>query len=191
MKPRNSYLYVVLTITILFAFSLGAYAQKESDLDKLYWNGKTKITLDDFGIQTKDASQGLSSAAFSLEYNIHALSFFGDFNKKVRHCMIRSASQITLDGNVDQYIRYQQTLFDIQEIYVRLLRKALKENKSKLFLRTALADELREQIIGVDLPVRQAKYNNETNSGKDELKQKEWEQQIKKELLGLNDYAYK
>lgn len=182
---------ILKMMVIAFCFSSNVYAQKESDLDKLYWSENTKISLADFGIQTQDTSQGLSSASFSVEYNIYALNFFGNYNKKVRHCMIRSASQIFVGENVDQYIRYQQTLFDIQEIYVRLLRKALKENKKKLLLRTEFADELREQIIGVDLPVRQAKYNNETNSGKNKQKQAEWELLIKKELLFLNDYAYK
>ena len=171
--------------------SLSLFGQKQSDMDKLFWSDRERITIDDFGIKTKDGSSGLSSAAFSLEYNVHGLSFMTkNFNKRVWHYMVRSASQITMDENVDRYIKYQQTLFDIQEIYVRKLRKSLSENRNKFFLRNAFADELKDQIIGVDLPNRQAEYNNQTNSGKDLIKQREWEEQIRKELDVLKDYAY-
>lgn len=181
-----------LTI-ILFALSISTMlsAQKQSDLDLLYWSAKEKITLDDFGIKTNDASMGLSSVGFSLEYNVHGLSFTTkNFNKKVRHCMVRSASQIDTSDDVDRYIQFQQTLFDITEIYVRQFRKALRENRKKLLFKTDVAEELKDQIIGIDLEYRKAAYTNETNSAKDELKQKEWEKTIQKELNELSDYAY-
>ena len=180
-----------LPVLISLAFSLSLSAQKESDMDKLYWSAKERITVGDFGIQTRDGSSGLSSAAFSLEYNVHGLNFMTkNFNKRVWHYMVRSASQIKLDDHVDRYIRYQQTLFDIQEIYVRKFRKALSENRKKFLLRNAFADELKDRIIGIDLPKHQAEYNNDTNLGKDPLKQQEWEAQILKELDELKDYAY-
>lgn len=181
-----------ILIALMFSFvGLPLSAQKESDLDKLYWSAKERITVDDFGIKVKDTKSGLSSAAFSLEYNVHGLNFMTkNFNKRVWHYMVRSASQITLDDNVDRYIRYQQTLFDIQEIYVRKFRKALSENRKKFLLRNAFADELKDDIIGIDLVKRRTEYNNETNSGKDLQKQQEWEAQILEELDELKDYAY-
>lgn len=187
------YLNITKLTIILFALSISTMlsAQKQSDLDLLYWSAKERITLDDFGVKTNDASMGLSSAGFSLEYNVHGLSFTTkNFNKKVRHCMVRSASQIDTSGDVDRYIQFQQTLFDITEIYVRQFRKALRENRKKLLFKTDVAEELKDQIIGIDLEYRKAAYTNETNSAKDELKQKEWEKTIQKELNELSDYAY-
>lgn len=171
--------------------SINVFAQKQSDLDLLYWSEKQKITLDDFGIQTKDGAMGLSSAGFTLEYSIHGMSFMTkNFNKKVRHAMVRSASQINVDGDVDRYLNFQQTLFDITEIYVRKFRQALRENRKKLFIKTEIAEELKDQIIGIDLEYRKAAYINETNSGKNAEKQLEWEALIKKELNELSDFAY-
>lgn len=185
---RYSFRLIFLTIAFMPYI---AFSQKQSDLDRLYWSDRERIAVADFGIQTQDTKSGLSSAAFSLEYNIHGMNFMTkNFNKKVTHFMVRSASQIALDGNEAQYIRYQQTLFDLEEIYVRQFRKALRENRKKLFLKTAVADELKDQLIGIDLPSRQAKYNNETNRGKDLTKQKEWEKQIRKELDELGDFAF-
>lgn len=184
----------ICTLLVLFLATITStvgIAQKQSDLDLLYWSEKHKITLDDFGIQTKDASQGMSSAGFTLEYNIHGLSFTTkNFNKKVRHAMVRSASQIDLSGDVDRYLQYQQTLFDITEIYVRKFRKALRENRKKFLFKTEAAEELKEQIINIDLENRKAAYHNETNSAQIIEKQKEWEKQIAKELHELRDFAY-
>lgn len=181
----------LLIVVLAFFLSLSLYAQKESDMDKLYWSDSERIAIEDFGIQSTDAKSGLSSAAFSLEYNVHGLSFMAkNFNKRVWHYMVRSASQITMDENVNTYIRYQQTLFDLEEVYVRKFRKALSENRKKFLLRNAFADELKEEIIGTDLIKRQTQYNNETNAAKNEEKQKQWETQIKKELNELKNYAY-
>lgn len=181
----------------VFILILGAFvpfivsAQKQSDMDKLYWSDRERITIDDFGIKSTDDKSGLSSAAFSLEYNVNGLNFMTkNFNKRVWHYMVRSASQIVMDENVDTYIRYQQTLFDLQELYVRKLRKALSENRKKFVLRNAYADELKDEIIGEDLIQRQTEYNNETNAAKNTEKQRLWEVKIKQELDELKDYAY-
>lgn len=189
MKSINIYKLATCILALTFSYSL--FAQKESDMDKLFWSDRDRITIDDFGIKSTDTKSGLSSAAFSLEYNVNGLNFMTkNFNKRVWHYMLRSASQITLDENVDIYIRYQQTLFDLEEIYVRKFRKALSENRKKFLLRNAFADELKDEIIGTDLLKRQTEYNNETNAAKIEEKQKQWEAQIKRELNELKDYAY-
>lgn len=186
-----TYKYTFSLLILLWLTTSNTFAQKQSDLDLLYWSERHKITLEDFAIQTLDASQGLSSAGFTLEYNVHGLSFTTrNFNSKVRHAMVRSASQIDLSGDVDRYILYQQTLFDITEIYVRRFRKALRENRKKFLFKTEAAEELKDQIIGIDLEYRKAAYNNETNAGKNTAKQKEWETIIKKELKELGDFAY-
>lgn len=184
---------ITKTLLLITTFLVATYtfAQKQSDLDLLFWSPKQKITIDDFGIKSKDASMGASSVAFSLEYNIHGLSFTTkNFNKKVRHCMVRSASQIDMSGDVDRYIEYQQTLFDITEIYVRQFRKALRENRKKLVFKTEVAEELKDEIIGEELENRKAAYTNATNSAKNTDKQQEWARQIQKELDELADYAY-
>lgn len=189
MKKNN--ILKLLTAAFLLLTSSFIYAQKQSDMDLLYWSAKQKITLDDFGIQTNDAKMGTSSVAFSLEYNVHGLSFTTkNFNKKVRHCMIRSASQIDLSSDVDRNILFQQTLFDITEIYVRQFRRALRENRKKFMFKTEMAEELKDKIIGEELENRKAVYTNETNSGQNIEKQKEWEKQIQQELAELSDYAY-
>lgn len=103
--------------------------------------------------------------------------------------MVKSTSQIDTTGNVQQYLLYQQTLFDLSEVYARELRKALKENRKLLISGTKVADELNWKVMSEFLD-RRSKYTQETNSASDPVKQKEWEDQIAYELNELKDYIY-
>jgi len=65
-----------------------------------------------------------------------------NFNNKVRNCFIKSTSWIDTTTNVSNSLRYQQTLFNICEIYTRKFRKELKENRKKIVSGTQFADKL-------------------------------------------------
>lgn len=89
---RYSFRLIFLTIAFMPYI---AFSQKQSDLDRLYWSDRERIAVADFGIQTQDTKSGLSSAAFSLEYNIHGMNFMTkNFNKKVTHFMVRSPRRL-------------------------------------------------------------------------------------------------
>lgn len=104
--------------------------------------------------------------------------------------MLRPSSQIRVDDNVDQYLNFQQTMFDLEELYIRQLRKAVSDNRKKLLFTTKVVDDLKEQIIDKDLRERQALYIKETNSAEYKEKQQEWEATIREELAALESYAY-
>jgi hypothetical protein len=91
--------------------------------------------------------------------------------------------------NVQQSLAYQQTLFDMCEIYTRQFRKALKENRKTIAKGTAIAEELNNRFM-TDFAKRRIDYDRETKFGSDEPKQKEWESQIQNELTELSEYAY-
>lgn len=185
---------VLLKYTVLLLFILNTFVLMAQDANpdrRLYWSESRRINQNDFGIKSYDNRQGLSSVVFEIEYGVKGFNFLRkNFNKKIVHYMLCPVSQVVVDSNVNQYIRYQQTLFDLQEIYVRLLRKAVTENRKKLLLTTKILDELKEQIIDGDLVKRQVQYNNETNRGTDEEKQKQWEKIIRHELKALDNFAY-
>ncbi len=109
---------------------------------------RQKLSLDDFGIKTKNMESGATSAQFMVDYKISGLNFLTkNFNKKVRNYMIIPASQIDTTGNAPVYLLYQQTLFDLCEIYTRQFRKALRENRKKLLKSTAIAEDLNQEIM--------------------------------------------
>lgn len=179
----------LFTLTFFLLVFAAAYSQKKDD-DRVYWNDRQKLIVDDFGIKTKNLESGATSADFAIDYDVSRFNFVSkNFNKNVRNYMVKSTSQIDTTGNVRQYLLYQQTLFDLSEVYARELRKALKENRKLLISGTKVADELNWKVMSEFLD-RRSKYTQETNSAGDPVKQKEWEDQIAYELNELKDYVY-
>lgn len=188
MKQLGQKRLFIITLTLL-VFST-AFAQKDKDDDRVYWNEGQKLTVDDFGIHTRNMESGATSAEFAIDYQVSKLNFVTkNFNKKVRNYMVKSTSQIDVTGNVDQFLLYQQTLFDLSEVYARELRRALQQNRKLLIRSTSVADELNWKVMS-EFMDRRAKYTQETNSASNKPKQKEWEKEIAHELNVLKDYAY-
>lgn len=136
-----------LTFILLSFITMNSQGQKP-DQNLVFWSSTKKLTVDDFGIKTKSNETLTSFAQFSIDYQLRGFDFMTkNFNKKVRNYLIRSASSIDTTLDVPTSLRYQQTLFDICEIYTRQFRKALKENRMKIVYGPQLIDELNQQIM--------------------------------------------
>ena len=178
----------LLFVLIALCCYLPTYAQGGKNLR--LWSATNRLTTDDFEIKTAKQEALSSFAQFSLDYEVRGINLFTrNFNKKVRNYLITSASWIDTTANVAHALRYQQTLFDISEIYVRKMRKALKENKTRITKATTLAKELNTQY-SAEFSKRRLAYDSEISYGSNEAKQNEWEAQIQKELEELKDFAY-
>lgn len=174
---------------LLFLLTINTSLSQVND-DYLLWSSTRKLTPDDFTIKTQVPESTASFGQFSMSYQVNGFNFLTkNFNKKVRNYFIKTASWIDTTSNLAQALAYQQTLFDICEIYTRQFRKALKENRKKIAKGTTIIEELNQKFMTA-FAKRRIDYDRETKSGADELKQKEWESQIDKELTELSDYAY-
>jgi hypothetical protein len=164
-------------------------AQNTTDDNLVFWSSTRKLSADDFLIKTRNGETNPSSAQFSVDYQVSGLDFMTkNFNKKVRNYVIKSASWIDTTSNVSNSLRYQQSLFDICEIYTRQFRKALKENRKKIISGTNFVAELNQKIM-TDFSNRRAVYDMESNFGLITEKQLEWESQIQNELVDLLEFA--
>ena len=149
-----------------------------------------RLTLDDFVIRTKQGASTTSFGQFTIDYEVNGFSFFTkNFNKKVHNYFIPEASWIDTTADVAQSIRYQQTLFDLAEIYTRQFRKALRENRKQFLKNINVASDLNKEFITA-FAKRRVAYDDETSFGAVQSKQKEWEGIVQKELNDLRDYAY-
>lgn len=160
--------------------------------DLFFWSSTKKICIDDFGIKTHTNETSSSFMQFSIDYNLNGFDFLTkNFNNKVRNYFIKTASWIdTTNSNIEQSIRYQQTLFDMSEIYTRQFRKQLKENRKKFARGTQFVEGINQTIM-TEFSKRRIKYDLETKFGEIENSQKEWESQIKIELFELDNFATK
>jgi len=180
---------VWISIILIITFS-SSFGQTIDD-NLIFWSSDNKLTVDDFGIKTKNSETSLSFAQFSVDYQVSGFDFMRkNFNNKVRNCLIKSASWIDTTTNVSNSLRYQQTLFDICEIYTRKFRKELKENRKKIASGTEFVDKLNREIM-TEFSKRRILYDRETDFGINEEKQREWELQIKKELDEMKEFERK
>ena len=174
---------------ILFiVFNYTSFSQSEKN-DYLAWSSTRKLTVNDFGIKIKDTQTNASYAQFIMGYQVNGFDMFAkNFNRKVQNNMIPSASWIGPAMDVAVTLQYQQTLFDIAEVYARQFRKQLKINKRKFVKGTSFVKDLDASIMAA-FTKRRLLYDLETTSGFDKIKQQQWEDQVQKELDELKMYS--
>jgi hypothetical protein len=177
---------ILIILVLPFNFLFG---QTVPDDNLVFWSSTRKLKAADFVIKTKTGETSPSFAQFSIDYKISGFDFMTkNFNKKVRNYLIKSASWIDTTTDVSISLRYQQTLFDISEIYTRQFRKSLKENRKKIASGTQFIEGLDQKAM-TDFSNRRVSYARETNFGRTSDKQAEWEFQIQKELNELKEFA--
>jgi hypothetical protein len=177
------------SLIFIFVFVTASFGQSSSNDNYIFWSSKHKFTVNDFVIKTKDLETTPSFAQFFVDYKVGGFDFMAkNFNKKVRNYMIKSASWIDTTYEVDASLKYQQTLFDICEIYTRRFRKDLKENRKKIASGTQFIDELNSKTM-TDFSNRRVVYDRETKFGSNSDEQVKWELQIQKELDELKEFT--
>lgn len=124
----------VFSYFLFLLFFIVAFGQTNPSDNYLSWSSTRKLTIEDFVIKTANLQTTPSFAQFNVDYHVSGFDFMAkNFKKKVHNYIIKSASWIDTTFNVVQSLKYQQTLFDICEIYTRRFRKELKDNRKKLF----------------------------------------------------------
>ncbi len=180
------HLYLSFTFLVVFKTTFAQTTQSDS---YLAWSSTRKLTASDFIIKTSNLQTSPSFAQFYMDFQVGGFDFMAkNFNKKVHNYLIKSASWLDTTYNTDSSIKYQQTLFDIAEIYTRRFRKELKENKKKILSGTSFIKEINAKIM-TDFPQRRIEYDTDTKFGADPAKQKQWEGQIQMELLELKNFT--
>jgi len=167
-----------------------AYAQRAApDTDYLNWSATRRLTAADFQMKPQ-SSQNLNGSLAMFSYSLDG-SVGQLLGKKANGIvwarMLRTASWMDV-ATAEQQLRYQQTLFDIEELYIRRFRQQARANARRILLvgkpdiNTLLDAEMKAAQL------RQASYAEETNYGTIPEKQAAWQQQILVELQELQAY---
>jgi hypothetical protein len=184
--PRFLYSFLLLWLLVA-APALGQ--RPAPDADYLNWSATRRLTAADFQMKPQ-SSQNLNGSmamfSYSLDGNIGQL-LGKRANDIVRARMLRTASWLDT-ATATQQLRYQQTLFDIEELYTRRFRQQARANARRILLvgKPDINALLDAEMKAAQL--RQATYAEETNYGVIPEKQAAWEQQIFAELQQLQDY---
>lgn len=183
--------YILLSLLI----SVSAYAQKTelSDPDYVDWSASRRLVASDFALQPRANSNLYGSrGSFLLGYKggnaIELLS--RNSNNAVYNRFFRLTSWLDTSDpeSVEQQIEFQQTQFDIQEIYARRLRQKIKSSATRMLLiGKPTMDELAKELLK-EAELRQVQYADETNYARLLEKQAEWARKIQQELQELQAY---
>lgn len=188
MKIRYSFYTDRLVAVLLFlTTALSLHAQEEKD-ETLEWSSSRKINLSDFKVKSAGDQEAASYAEFSILYKAGAMDFLSkNLNKRISTLFIKSASWIDTTQNIEQSLRFQQSSFDLCEIYVRQFRKALHDNRKKI-KSLKYVDALNEQYT-MAFSKRRIEYDRDTKAATDNDAQQKWEAIIQQELAELSAYS--
>ena len=178
-----------LSLIVIF-IACSSFAQYSSTPDGYrIWDPERKLTVDDFQIKTRQLPNYSSFMQFTIDYKVTGFDFMTkNFNKRVTNAMIPSASWIDTSRDVARSLRYEQTLFDMAEVYTRQFRQQLKVNRKKLASGTQIAEELNAKVMS-DFAKRRLQYDAETREASNESEQLRWEEMIKQELTALAEFS--
>ncbi|MGV8914535.1 MAG: hypothetical protein ACOH1X_03705 [Kaistella sp.] len=176
---------------IFFTFLTVSFFQSQVlTVDDFLWDQNQKLSVQDFQIKTQDTVNPIKSTLI-ISWELKGFSVLNkNFNQNVVNKIVRSASVVNENmPNVTQLIDYQQTNFDLAEIYARKMRKDLFLNKSKLWKGFDYASEILKEHLSEFYRV-QLLMEIQSNSGNDEEKLNYWKDLIKTELLKTQQYDY-
>ncbi|UOQ66409.1 hypothetical protein [Hymenobacter volaticus] len=184
--------YLFLIWSALSGFSACAQVSTTSDTEYLRWSATRRLCAADFQMPLKPHNnlKG-SNAAFSFSMDGHTYDLLGKrSNDIIVNQMLRTASWIDTNNPaaIEQQILFHQTLFDIQEIYVRRLRQQARAGVKKMILigKPDINDLVNQQMKASQ--IRQAEYAEETDYGTLPGTQAVWEAKIQQELQALEAY---
>ncbi|MBA3899877.1 MAG: DUF922 domain-containing protein [Bacteroidetes bacterium] len=168
-----------LAVIILFS----SYQSEKPDY--IYWKDDSELSWEAFKGKPKVYSKG-GAAAFtgidryftyeSKSLTIIVIAFFS-----------KSKSWVKEEDKTSSTLAHEQLHFDISELYARKMRKKYRENRFKKRNFKEDFNKIAEKIL-VELNLFQNIYDKETTNPRNEEKQQEWAERVKKELLELEEY---
>ena len=175
----------------MFAVPMVSFGQKSpSDTNYIFWNKDRRLQKDDFQIKVGNISSSYSFGQYGFDYSIPQFGLPKDYKNKIRNYFIKSASWLDTSYDIATSIKYQQTLFDLAEVYIRQFRKSVYENRKKIAWGKVKIDELNSQATTA-FSKRRVQYDTAANFGTITDKQEEWEILIAKELDSLKQFSAK
>lgn len=174
----------IVLFSLLVLLLSPAFSQNPEKENKIMWSFKNRLSPGDFTFRKSDSTHPAFGAIFSMEYS---RSMFSSPGKSILNIMLRNASWIDTSLNIERQISFVQDLFDINEIYIRRLRKKVSES-----FNNSRALKKYYSVYMAEAAVRQGDYNSDVLYNKnlsDLSKQIKWEETIRYELLELRDYS--
>ncbi|WP_266366455.1 hypothetical protein [Tellurirhabdus rosea] len=184
---------LVFILSFLPFFAAQAQSKYENNPDYVLWSATRKLQASDYRM-ARPHPQGNTPVVgmILVGYDLRGYDLYSKhLNKKVVNYLQRSGSWMdTTNYEPDLLLTYEQTRFDILEVYARKLRKELKDNRRTIILRGGQTFDARHEQLMAECNRLIVEYSDDTDSGRLEAKQRQWEARIQTMLAELAEYAY-
>jgi hypothetical protein len=176
-------------LTLLFSCA-PTDIQKESSInpdDILLWTDTTILSWNDFQGKPAKEAKASSELVIQLPVKFHEAKFLTAASATVECYVDKKASWVKMSQAKPQLLFYNQTLFNLYEVYARKLRKNYTETDFSIGNPVGLLDSI-YQARTAELSKVAARYRRESGTGTKNKKIKEWSDKITVELKELEEY---
>jgi hypothetical protein len=180
----------LLLPAILIAFIAMSFVRFPKDHDCLAWDAAVKLKWEDFQ-GTPDADSTLQKTKTNGD-----LSYDYKLQKEVIHvtivaCFHRNKSWVVSAKNArtPALLKHEQLHFDMTELMARKVRKDISGRVSKDIPGTQAFIDKANDTYKAELDSLSQLYDEETNYGTTDSKQKKWETKIAGELKKLETFS--
>lgn len=164
----------------------------------IHWSPEYQLQLEDFRSQETEINPGLRSNTISLgtgmdlsfQMNTYEFMFTRNFNSKVKNTFNKNAAVITATDTATalQLVKYGQYCFDLTELYSRMLRRELYEQKkafsSANFFRP-IFNRIQEELLAEN-----ARVSKVTDLGRQEPLLNLERQKVLQQIHLLSDFCF-
>lgn len=176
--------HIVLIILIL---AMPVYSNCQASNDSLlYWDSKIKLEWNDFRGIIPDSSEFGAASSIAIQ----AIPFWDGETPNVEVRTIFYPNKAWKKYPTVELLNHEQGHFDLAEIYSRKIRKAI----CSLHVQDYLEFDKYLEIYNVrysEYKNASFRYDQETNYGRDNGGQTQWNGNILLQLEGLEKYKYK
>lgn len=157
------------------------------DGNKIQWSPEKQLVWKDFKGDPKLSSKHGAISNIGLSYDYKTLKN-GDIQLTIIANFYKKDSWVKPNDKTESLLAHENLHFDIAEIYIRKMRKAIMDNGT---VSTKNVNKVFREIYQNNkkqYDERQFLYDTETNHSKIEQEQNRWSKIVSQELLELSAY---
>jgi Bacterial protein of unknown function (DUF922) len=161
------------------------------EIDSILWSAERRLRWSDFLARPQFNTIAAAMTSYVLQYEADCDS--NVFSFRVVSAFLPEKSWVKGEllmrvGQSDRALQHEQTHFDLSEVHVRKIRRALVEMSDPCGLTEQARDAVVSAIINED-GAAQLRYDRETGHGSLESAQRQWDGDVARQLSALRRFG--
>ena len=160
-------------------------------IDSILWSAERRLRWSDFLARPQLNTIAAAMTSYVLQYEADCDA--NVFSFRVVSAFLPERSWVKGEllmraGQSDQALRHEQTHFDLSEVHVRKIRRALVEMSDPC----GRTEQARDAVVGAIIKEdgdAQFRYDRETGHGSLESAQRQWDAEVARQLSGLSRFG--